>query len=65
MLLLFLLLLPTRCFVVGLAFVFDFDEDMARPVGSRLGTACEREPERKPFAFPFAYDEHDGGPGQR
>ena len=36
MLLLFLLLLPTRCFVVGLAFVFDFDEDMARP--GRLGT---------------------------
>lgn len=52
MLLLFLLLLPTRCFVVGLAFVFDFDEDMARP--RRLGTreACEREPERKPLFVP-------------
>ena len=36
MLLLFLLLLPDRCFVVGLAFVFDFDEDM-------VGTVCERE----------------------
>jgi hypothetical protein len=36
-LLLFLLLLPARCFVVGLAFVFDFDEDMP------VGTVCERE----------------------
>ena len=64
-LLLFLLLLPDRCFVVGLAFVFDFDEDMVRS-GRSVSGNTERKPLCVPVRIRRTYDEqHDDGPGQR